>query len=50
MMSSGLSKMTHLVDSLVKQGVIVSQKVQTTLLKVDRGDFCHSKGCYDDCP
>jgi protein-L-isoaspartate(D-aspartate) O-methyltransferase len=39
-----------LIDSLINHGVITSSKVHQTMLKVDRGEFCHSSGAYDDCP
>lgn len=44
------TKLNKLVDHLVNIGVVKSQKVNYVMRKVDRGEFCHGSGCYDDAP
>jgi protein-L-isoaspartate(D-aspartate) O-methyltransferase len=42
--------LNKLVDSLVSKGAVFSQKVNHVMRTVDRGDFYHGSGAYDDCP
>eukprot|EP00347_Sterkiella_histriomuscorum_P016240 403353952 len=42
--------MIHLVDNLLQNGVIKTDKVARALKKVDRAEFCPSKHCYEDNP
>ena len=42
--------LSRLVDHLVQTGVIRSAKVAQVMRTVDRGDFYHGPGAYEDCP
>ena len=41
-------KMKLLVDNLLKQGIIKSEKVYNAMLQVDRGDFIDPSVAYMD--
>ncbi len=43
------SKMKHLVDGLVNDGIIKTELVNEVMRKVDRGDFCSYRP-YEDSP
>jgi protein-L-isoaspartate(D-aspartate) O-methyltransferase len=45
-----LHRLNKLVDHLIASQVIRSTKVANVMRAVDRGDFYHGAGAYEDCP